>query len=91
MIKANVERNNGEITVDVEYEGSMKEILTDTKVLVRGIAKDMERQKPGYGIAYLDGLRMGMALGLFRLDLQAETEAESCPKGPEGEPGVAGG
>lgn len=91
MIKANVERNNGEITVDVEFEGSMKEILTDTTVLVRGIAKDMERQKPGYGIAYLDGLRMGMALGLFRLDLQAETEAGSCPKGPEGEPGAAGG
>ena len=91
MIKANVERNNGEITVDVEFEGSMKEILTDTTVLVRGIAKDMERQKPGYGIAYLDGLRMGMALGLFRLDLQEETEAEFCQKGPEGEPGVAGG
>ena len=91
MIKANVERNNGEITVDVEFEGSMKEILTDTTVLVRGIAKNMERQKPGYGIAYLNGLRMGMALGLFRLDLQAETEAGSCPKGSEGEPGVAGG
>lgn len=91
MIKANIERNNGEITIAVNFEGSLKEMLSDTTFLVRAIAKDMERQKPGYGIAYLDGLRMGMALGLFRLDLQAETEAEFCQKGSEGEPGVAGG
>ena len=90
MIKAIIERSNGEVTVNVEFEGSMTEILSDTAFLVRAIAKDLEQQKPGYGRAYLDGLRMGMYLGLFSLELPEETTAEPCPQGPEGEPGALG-
>ena len=91
MIKAIIERSNGEVTVDVEFEGSMTEILSDTTFLARAIAKDLEQQKPGCGRAYLDGLRMGMRLGLFRLELPEESTAEPCPQGPEGEPGGLGG
>lgn len=91
MIKAIIERSDGEVTVNVEFEGSMTEILSDTTFLARAIAKDLEKQKPGYGRAYLDGLRMGMRLGLFSLELQEETTAEPCPQGPEGEPGALGG
>ena len=39
MIKAIIERSNGEVTVDVEFEGSMTEILADTTFLARAIAK----------------------------------------------------
>ena len=88
MIKAKIERDDREVTVDVEFEGSMTEILSDTTFLVRAIAKDLEKQKMGYGKAYLDALRMGMRLGLFRLELPEETTAGPCPQGPEGEPGA---
>lgn len=91
MIKAIIERSNGEVTVDVEFEGSMTEILSDTTFLARAIAKDLEQQKPGYGGAYLDGLRMGMSLGLFSLELPEAPSAGPCPQGPEGEPGALGG
>ena len=87
MIQAIIERSNGEVTVDVEYEGSMTEILSDTTFLARAIAKDLEKQKPGYGRAYLDALRMGMRLGLFRLELPEDPQAGPCPQGEEGEPG----
>ena len=87
MIKAIIERSNGEVTVDVEFEGSMTEILSDTTFLARAIAKDLEQQKPGYGGAYLDGLRMGMSLGLFSLELPEAPPAGPCPQGQEGEPG----
>ncbi|HIR50269.1 MAG TPA: hypothetical protein IAA53_03125 [Candidatus Avoscillospira avicola] len=87
MIKAIIERSDGEVTVNVEFEGSMTELLSDTTFLARAIAKDLEKQKPGYGRAYLDGLRMGMRLGLFSLELPEDPPAGPCPQGPEGEPG----
>lgn len=91
MIKAIIERSNGEVTVDVEFEGGMTEILSDTTFLARAIAKELEQQKPGCGRAYLDGLRMGMRLGLFSMELPEEPPAGPCPQGPEGEPGALGG
>ena len=87
MIKAKIERDDGEVTVDVEFEGSLTEILSDPTYMARALAQALDQQKPGYGRAYLDGLRMGMRLGLFRLELPEETTAEPCPQGPEGEPG----
>lgn len=92
MIKAIIERNDDEdVIVNVDYEGSLQKILAETTFMVRAIAKDMERQNPGNGRAYLDALRMGMSLGLFSLELPEEPPAGPCPQGPEGEPGVLGG
>lgn len=88
MIKAIIERSDGEVTVNVEFEGSMPKILSDTTFLVWAIAKDLEQKKTGYGRAYLDGLRMGMSLGLFSLELPEDPPAGPCPQGPEGEPGA---
>lgn len=91
MIKAEVRKEKGGLNVEVECEGMMHEIMSETTHIINSIARSMEEKKEGSGRGYIQGLKIGMMIGLFNADPLVDQKAESCQKGPEGEPGVAGG
>lgn len=91
MIKAEAREENGGLRVEVECEGMMHEIMAQTTQIVNSIARSMEEKKEGSGSDYLQGIKIGMALGLFSLELPEDPPAGPCPQGPEGEPGALGG
>ena len=91
MIKAEARKENDGLHVEVKCEGMMHEIMSETTHIINSIARSMEEKKEGSGRGYIQGLKIGMMIGLFNADKLVDQEAETCPKGQEGEPGVAGG
>lgn len=88
MIKAEVKEVNHDLKVEIDIEGDVREILTQTTILINEIARGMEENEAGSGRAFLKGLQIGMYMGLFRIIDVQDQEAGYCQKGPEGEPGA---
>lgn len=88
MIKAEVKEVNHDLKVEIDIEGDVREILTQTTILIHEIALGMEENESGSGRAFLKGLQIWMHMGLLLMERQEDMTEWHCPQGQDGEPGV---